>query len=209
MKTNILNRDFHQPIIWKGDLNDDCTANWAGLLLRAEWMDDDYWWWCVYDMLDDENQIDSSNEYDQRFIGGNASRNKAEEIAKRYLKDKLINTETNPEFYKYSDFITDLKVLGASPIETMRLLKNKFNINLSEGRDLVYDSKDWEGAREISEKLVQEFLDAGAEIADKVEYIDGRVSSITFNITKDAQEDNQKQSSNSFWNRLKSKFKRF
>lgn len=208
MKTNLLNRNIYEPIIWKGDLNDDCTANWAGLMLRAEWMDEDYWWWCVYDMFtEEENQIDSSNEYEQRFIGGKVSREKAEEIAKIYLKDKLINTETNPDFYKISDFITDLKALGASPLESMRLLKNKFNINLSECRDLVFDSKDWEGARELSEKLTQEFLDAGAEVADKVEFIDGRVSSITFDLTKDLQEDNQKQSNNSFWNRLKSKFK--
>jgi hypothetical protein len=208
MKTNILNRNIHEPIIWKGDLNDDCTANWAGLMLRAEWMDEDYWWWCVYDMFTEEqNQIDSSNEYDQRFIGGKVSREKAEEIAKAYLKDKLINTETNQDFYKTSDFITDLKVLGASHLESMRLLKNKFNINLSECRDLVFDSKDWEGARELSEKLTQEFLDAGAEVADKVEFIDGKVSSITFDLTKDFQEDNQKQGNNSFWNRLKSKFR--
>lgn len=37
-------------------------------MLRAEWMDEDYWW-CVYDMFDYENQIDNSNEYDKRFIG--------------------------------------------------------------------------------------------------------------------------------------------
>ena len=207
MKTNILNIDFHKPIIWKGDLNDDCTANWAGLMLRAECMDDDYWWWCVYDMLDDENQIDSSNEYDQKFIGGKASREKAEEIAKTYLKDKLINIETNSDFYKISDFITDLKVLGVSPLESIRLLKNKFDINLSECRDLVFDSKDWEGAREISEKLTQEFLNAGAEVADKVEFINGRVSSITFDLTTDVQKDNQKQNNNSFWNKIKSNFK--
>ncbi|OOV20526.1 hypothetical protein [Flavobacterium sp. LM4] len=208
MKTNILNRDFYQPIIWEGDLDDDCTAKWAGLMLRAEWMDEDYWWWCVYDMFtEDEEQIDSSNEYEQRFIGGKVSREKAEEIAKVYLKNKLINTETNPDFYKISDFITDLKVLGASPIESMKLLKNKFNISLSECRDLVFDSKDWEGAREISENLTQEFLNVGAEIADKVEFIDGRVSSITFDLTKDVQEDIQKQNNNSFWSRIKPKFK--
>ncbi|MES2543941.1 MAG: hypothetical protein V4548_03585 [Bacteroidota bacterium] len=208
MKTNILNRNIHEPIIWKGDLNDDCTANWAGLMLRAEWMDEDYWWWCVYDMFtEEENQIDSSNEYEQRFIGGKVTREKAEEIAKAYLKDKLINTEINSDFYKISDFITDLKVLGASSLESMRLLKNKFNISLSECKDLVFDSKDWEGARDLSEKLTQEFLDAGAEVADKVEFIDGKVSSITFDLTKVIQEDNQKQNNNSLWNKIKSKFK--
>ena len=33
----------NQPIIWRGDISDDCTAEWAGLMLRAEWMDDNYW----------------------------------------------------------------------------------------------------------------------------------------------------------------------
>jgi hypothetical protein len=199
MKINILNRDFYQPVIWEGDLNDDCTANWAGLMLRAEWMDEDYWWWCVYDMLsEEETQVDSSNEYEQRFTSGKMSREKAEETAKTYLKNKLINTKTNPDFYKIPDFISDLKVLGTSPIETMMWLKDKFNIKLSESRDLVFDSKDWEGTRELSEKLSQEFLDAGAEIADKVEYVDGKVSSITFDLTKDVQEDNQKQRKTAF-----------
>ena len=73
------------PIEWTGDLSDDCTATWAGLMLRAEWMDEDYWWWSVYDMLNDEVTIDSSNNYKTKFIGGETSRRKAEEVAKKYL----------------------------------------------------------------------------------------------------------------------------
>ena len=208
MKTNILNRDFHKPIIWQGDLNDDCTSNWAGLMLRAEWMDEDYWWWSVYDILENENQIDSSNEYEQKFIGGKVSREKAEEIAKNYLKEKIIKTRSNSDSYEISDFITDLKVLGVSPFETMRLVKNKFNINLSESKDLVFNSKDWEGAKDLSEKLTQEFLNVGAEIADKIEFTNGDVSSITFDLTKDIQEEEDyKKSKNSFWKIVKSKFK--
>lgn len=74
-----------QPIIWTGDLSDDCTAEWAGLMLRAEWMDEDYWWWAVYDMQKEEITIDDSNEYETRFIGGDAARKKAESVAKKYL----------------------------------------------------------------------------------------------------------------------------
>ena len=74
-------------IIWRGDLTDDCSADWAGLLLRAEWMDEE-WWWCVYDMQDvNEVQIDSSNEYDESCIGGEAARDKAENAARKYLSD--------------------------------------------------------------------------------------------------------------------------
>jgi hypothetical protein len=74
------------PIIWKGDLDDDCTAKWAGLVLRAEWMDDDYWWWAVYDFEKNEITIDDSNEYDDLFIGGEAARSKAENVARNYIE---------------------------------------------------------------------------------------------------------------------------
>ena len=74
-----------EPIIWTGDLSDDCTAEWAGLMLRAEWMDEDYWWWAVYDMLENEVTVDSSNEYDTRCVGGEVARAKAESVAKAYL----------------------------------------------------------------------------------------------------------------------------
>jgi hypothetical protein len=78
-------KSSNAPIIWTGDLSDDCTAEWAGLLLRAECMDEDYWWWEVSDIENPEIEIDSSNNYDISFIGGDASRQKAEEVAKMYL----------------------------------------------------------------------------------------------------------------------------
>lgn len=75
-----------KPIVWTGDLNDDCVARWAGLMLRAEWMDEDYWWWAVYDFEDQENAVDDSNNYNSRFIGGEVARKKAESVAIEYLK---------------------------------------------------------------------------------------------------------------------------
>jgi hypothetical protein len=74
-----------EPIIWTGDLDDDCLARWAGLMLRAEWMDEDHWWWAVYDMENNGTTIEDSNEYDERFIGGEVSRQKAESVAKKYI----------------------------------------------------------------------------------------------------------------------------
>jgi hypothetical protein len=84
---NLADRKNHtnKPIIWTGDLLDDCSADWAGLLLRAEWMDEDYWWWEVTDIENPEIEIDSSNNYDTSFIGGDTSRQKAEEVARKYL----------------------------------------------------------------------------------------------------------------------------
>jgi hypothetical protein len=48
-------------------------------------MDEDYWWWAVYDMEKNEVTLDSSNEYDIRFVGEEAARAKAESVAKAYF----------------------------------------------------------------------------------------------------------------------------
>lgn len=85
MTTDQRKRLAKQPITWTGDLMDDCSAKWAGLLLRAEWMDEDYWWWSVYDMQKGEITIEDSTEHDQRFIGGDITRKKAESIAINYI----------------------------------------------------------------------------------------------------------------------------
>lgn len=99
---NIEVNDFlNEPIIWTGDLSDDCTAEWFGLILRAEWMDEDYWWWAVYDMQKQEAIIDNSNNYKERFIDGEVSRKKAESVAHEYIAD--INSKV--EIAKY--FISD------------------------------------------------------------------------------------------------------
>jgi len=75
-----------QPILWTGDLDDDCIAIWAGLTLRAEWMDEDYWWWSVSEIGKVEN-IDDSNNYEEQFLGGEVSRKKAEEVAIKHLRN--------------------------------------------------------------------------------------------------------------------------
>ena len=79
-----------EPIVWTGDLKDDCSAKWAGLLLRAEWMDEEYWWWSVYDIENNEEKIDDSNNYEESFIGGEVSRKKAEEVAREYINNLSI-----------------------------------------------------------------------------------------------------------------------
>ena len=96
-----------QPITWTGDLADDCKATWAGLLLRAEWMDEDYWWWSVYDMQKNEVAIDNSNNHTERFIGGEVSRQMAESVAQQYI----VQITNRQEVAKY--FISDtFKITG-------------------------------------------------------------------------------------------------
>ena len=205
MKTANKKRDFNQTIIWNGDLNDDCTAKWAGLMLRAEWMDQDYWWWCVYDMLDNENQIDSSNEYSERFIEGEKAREKAEEVAKNYLKQELINkAKKSEEKIDFDVFISDLKLIGISSMQTIFTLSKDFGLEHKDAREKVFDSPVWNGLREQSEMLTQAFIDVVMKSADKVEYYeDGQVKSTTFDLVKD----DVKNEKSTFWKRIKSIFK--
>lgn len=37
-----------EPIVWTGDLADDCTARWRGLMGRAEKLSDQHWYVGVY-----------------------------------------------------------------------------------------------------------------------------------------------------------------
>ena len=75
-------------IEWNGDLDDDCAAKWSGLLLRAEWMNEDRWWWAVSDIASGQ-EIDSSNNdgyFDMTFRSGHAARQAAERSANDHLQ---------------------------------------------------------------------------------------------------------------------------
>lgn len=78
---------------WYGDLDDDCIAKWAGLLLRAEWINDDndgpVWWWAVSDIESDE-EIDSSYNHPPRPAARNGveARRRAEMAAAGWFKQR-------------------------------------------------------------------------------------------------------------------------
>lgn len=74
-----------QSIVWQGDLSDDCTALWAGLMLRAEWMQGSLWWWAVYDKQHGDITIRSSNDYSEEVTSGKDAREKAEAVARNYI----------------------------------------------------------------------------------------------------------------------------
>lgn len=74
-----------KDIEWYGDLEDDCSARWAGLILRAEMMDDDRWWWAVSDAKNDLLEIDSSNNHDLICKTATSARTRAETAAKEYI----------------------------------------------------------------------------------------------------------------------------
>lgn len=77
-------------IRWTGDLNDDCTAEWAGLILRAESMERSNWWWAVADAATGV-EIDSSNYSPYiavDFKSGSAARRAAEAAARNYVNQR-------------------------------------------------------------------------------------------------------------------------
>ena len=72
------------PIQWTGELDDDCTAMWAGLMLRAEAMADSEWWWAVYDAK--TNVIIGDSNTPLAFVAtGVEARAAAERVAKKWL----------------------------------------------------------------------------------------------------------------------------
>ncbi|TFF38887.1 hypothetical protein [Mucilaginibacter psychrotolerans] len=85
MDAPIRSFNVNDPIVWTGNLEDDCTALWCGLMLRAEWMEEDYWWWRVCDTKRADVIIDDANSTDERFIDGEVSRARAESVAKQYI----------------------------------------------------------------------------------------------------------------------------
>jgi hypothetical protein len=73
-----------RSIEWTGDLSDDCTAVWAGLVLRAEMMKRGSWWWAVYDDRTKE-VLRSSNTSETRVSNGKKARAAAESAARDWL----------------------------------------------------------------------------------------------------------------------------
>jgi len=73
----------HGPIKWIGNLNDDCQAQWAGLVLHAEQMDRKHWWWGVTDESTREF-VANSNDGTEVFRNGKTARRAAEAAARAW-----------------------------------------------------------------------------------------------------------------------------
>jgi hypothetical protein len=74
------------PVTWTGDLSTDCTARWAGLLLRAEQKNRTHWSWTVYDAKTRAIIMDSRMWYG-RATHGKKARQAAEQAARQYLEE--------------------------------------------------------------------------------------------------------------------------
>ena len=73
------------PIVWTGDLSDDCKAIWSGFMLRAEWEDGRRWWWAV-------SEIASANSDPRECCSGEDARLFAESAAREHLLRHLRRT---------------------------------------------------------------------------------------------------------------------
>ena len=110
-------------------MGDDCTAIWNGLILRAECMDEDRWWWAISkDNNDPLDELDSSNNYDIICIGGEMTRQLAEEAAMKFIKPP-----SKPDFIKKYFHDTDdnrNKFNAPATSEQIANLEDQFEIEL-------------------------------------------------------------------------------
>ena len=79
------------PIVWTGDLSDDCKAIWSGFMLRAEWEDGRRWWWAV-SVIETGAEIASSNSDPRECCSGDDARLFAESAAREYFLRHLRRT---------------------------------------------------------------------------------------------------------------------
>lgn len=81
------------PIVWTGDLDDDCTAHWHDLILRAENMGNHWWWTVIATATSPDKKYKIEFEVGSSLLGrryfaytGVEARKKAEHCAKKYIK---------------------------------------------------------------------------------------------------------------------------
>lgn len=97
-----------EEIRWRGDMDDDCFAEWHGLFLRAEWMyggpkDEEhgavaYWWWAVRSKETGE-ELASSNTHAPHASSGEEARKYAEAAARPWLLVKGYNKKSQLELH--------------------------------------------------------------------------------------------------------------
>jgi hypothetical protein len=76
------------PVSWVGDLETNCTARWAGLLLRAEQKNRTHWSWTVYDAKTRAIIMDSRMSW-ARATHGKKARQAAEQAARQFIEEDL------------------------------------------------------------------------------------------------------------------------
>jgi hypothetical protein len=78
--------EAQHPPAWSGDLLDDCTARWAGFILRAEEMEEGIWWYAAIDTASGAYAVDSTVSQTSASDGISA-RQRCEEAARAFLQN--------------------------------------------------------------------------------------------------------------------------
>lgn len=71
------------PIDWDGDLEEDCSAFWYGLMLRAKKEAEYEWSWAVYDMEGGGHCLGKSEDEVTTCNSGGEARRAAEALAQK------------------------------------------------------------------------------------------------------------------------------
>jgi len=72
------------PIVWEGDLDDDCRARWRGLRAHAEAMDENAWY-CSVRVEDADDDLFHSSTDDVVPITGAAARKLCEMVMRLHV----------------------------------------------------------------------------------------------------------------------------
>lgn len=105
------------------------------------------------------------------------------EIKIHEVSERNLTAEIND----VNNFISELKAVGATPLDTMKILSKKLDINFIEAKDLTFASPSWKYLIGDSNPFVEEFLEMAAEDADEVEIEDGKVISVTYKLNKEEE----------------------
>ncbi len=95
IEENMKLENYTKPIVWTGDLEDDCFAEWNGLYAHAEQMSSGNWFCCVFDKKNGEKAYDAdyvlhTMRDDIHPVDGESARKLAEMAMKCYLFDKML-----------------------------------------------------------------------------------------------------------------------
>ncbi len=84
------------PIVWQGDLDDDCHARWRGLGAHAERMDEHSWYCSVWCDGAGKKMLFHSSDDDIHPLTGKAARWLCELVLRAAVSPVRILPERNP-----------------------------------------------------------------------------------------------------------------
>lgn len=82
------------PILWTGDLEDDCVCRWQGMVGHAECLGDDLWFAGVT-VEGDDGYLFHACEHDTQPVTGDAARRLCELVMRHHFMARLLAAMTS------------------------------------------------------------------------------------------------------------------